>query len=346
MKILTINAGSSSIKLELFEQRAGELTSITQLQTTPEQSLADRLPDSVDAVVHRIVHGGRELQAPCLITAEVEEQIRAAAPLAPLHNPVALEQINTCRKVMGEATPHIAVFDTAYFAKLPQVAATYGLPLELSEHFGIRRYGFHGLAHEAMWQAWCHARPDLERGGRVITLQLGAGCSAAAIQNGTPLDTSMGFSPFEGLLMGTRAGDLDVGILLYLQKVVGISLDEISDLLSHGCGLMGISGISSDMQQLLESTSPRAQLAVDVFCYRVRKYIGAYAAVLGGVDGLVFGGGIGEHAPEIRTRISNRFEWAGISERNMLLVQVNEARLMAEQAAMVLGEQNNETHFR
>jgi acetate kinase len=209
--------------------------------------------------------------------------------------------------------PQICVFDTAYFADLPKVASTYAIPKGLAERHGIRRFGFHGFAHKALWRRWAELRPDLPGGGRLVSLQLGSGCSAAAIRRGAPLDTSMGFTPIEGLVMSTRSGDLDPGVLLTLQRREGLDPDALERLLDHESGLLGISGSSGDMRKLAaEPENPAARLAIDVFCQRVRKYAGAYLAVLGGVDGIVFGGGIGENSPEVRARCLSGLEPLGI----------------------------------
>lgn len=319
--LLTVNAGSSSVRLAAFAAdghddpaplaRAHHETQATTDGARLLRQYVARLPPAAHwTVAHRIVHGGPRLSAPCLIDDDVEREIERLAPLAPLHNPAALAWIGHCRAVLGEGARHIAVFDTGFFADLPAAARTYALPHALVEAQQLRRYGFHGLAHSALWQAWSQLRGAAT--GRVVTMQLGSGCSMAAIADGRPLDTSMGFSPLEGLVMGTRAGDVDPGVLTYLLSVAGVSLDELEDMLSRESGLLGLSGLSADMRVLLASDSPRAQLAVDVFCHRARKYLGAYLGVLGGADAILIGGGIGEHAPTIRARLLSGFEWAGL----------------------------------
>ena len=306
MEILTVNVGSSSVKLDRFDGRSSPPRHLEALRLDAGASLPDPLPPPA-IVVHRVVHGGERAQ-PVFLDADAEARIEACAPLAPLHNPPALATIRACRQRFGPSVPQLAVFDTAFFADLPPAARAYALPRELTRAHAIRRYGFHGIAHQALWRAW---RENAGRGGRVVTLQLGAGCSAAAIVDGKPLDTSMGFTPLEGLVMATRSGDVDPGLLLYLQRAAGLDAAQMEDVLATQSGLLGMAD-SGDMRALLADGAPDAALAIDVYCHRVRKIIGAYAAVLGGLDGIVFGGGVGEHAPEIRSRILADMEWLGV----------------------------------
>ncbi len=317
VQILTVNAGSSSLRLALC---AGDRARPRCLRSVHLEGAAVDDPEAVmafldgarpDAVAHRIVHGGR-FGAACLIDAEVEREIGRCAALAPLHNPPALHRLRALRAVFEPSLPQVAVFDTAFFHDLPAVAARYPLPASLDEDPPIRRYGFHGNAHRAMLCAWQALRPDLAGGGRVISLQLGAGCSIAAVAGGRAVDTSMGFTPLEGLMMATRSGDIDAGLLIHLQRARGLDTDALERLLTRECGLAGVSGTDGDMRALLASDDPRAALAIDMFCYRVRKYIGAFLAVLGGADAILFGGGIGEHSPEIRRRSLRGLEGFGI----------------------------------
>ncbi len=319
MLILTINAGSSSLRLSLFEQSgvARVRLSAAHYDDNEVSRLSDFLA-SVDIaqlgrVVHRVVHGGAELAAPSLINAQVEKEIERLIPLAPLHNPLALRWIRACRELLGEHVPQVAVFDSGFYQSLPAVASHYALPRDLSQRYGIRRYGFHGIAHRAMWLRWCEIRPELARGGRVISMQLGSGCSITAIKDGQVVDTSMGFSPLEGLVMATRSGDLDPGVVLFLQREVGLDLQAVERLLSEESGLSGLSGGSGDMRELLLSDHPDAQLAVELYCYRIRKYIGAYLAVLGGADAILIGGGVGENSAQVRAKILNGMAWLGIT---------------------------------
>lgn len=347
MRALTVNCGSSSLKFDVLEVQAGDPLVTRIARGTVERigdeasctlksgsglieyrrPLADHaealeeaanmlqeaaLMPGIEAVGHRVVHGGARFHAPALIDETVIRAIEAASELAPLHNRPALAAIRAARNRL-KSIPMVATFDTAFYADLPEVAATYALPQELSERFGIRRFGFHGLAHRYMVERYQSLQPGVDR-ARLITLQLGSGCSATASQDGRPLDTSMGFTPLEGLIMGTRSGDIDPSLPLFLARQKGLSLDQVENLLNTQSGLLGISGRSNDMRDLLQAEKvgdERSALAIESFCYRVRKYIGAYLAVLGGADALVFGGGIGEHSPELRRRICAGLEWAG-----------------------------------
>jgi acetate kinase len=268
----------------------------------------------VDAVGHRVVHGGGRFVAPTLIDDEMLRELERLSELAPLHNPPAIEGIRATRAAFGHDVPMVAVFDTAFHSTLPVHAYAYALPHALAERHGIRRYGFHGTAHEYMLLRFAEMRGTAPSEATIITLQLGNGCSIAAIRNGQPLDTSMGFTPLEGLVMGTRSGDLDPGVVTYLAEKEGMTPDGVDELLNRQSGLLGISGRSGDMRDLLtaEGSDPKAALAVELFCYRARKYIGAYLAALGGAQAVVLGGGIGEHAPSVRARILRGMEWCGL----------------------------------
>jgi acetate kinase len=318
MTLLTVNTGSSSVRLAAFTSRSERIADAHysgHTDKSPAMQLRAFLQEhdlhDITLVVHRVVHGGTTLTRHSIIDAKVEMAIERLNPLAPLHNPRALAWIRACRKLMGSAVQQIAVFDTAFYADLPEVAATYALPHAFCEQHDLYRYGFHGLAHQTMWEYWRERNPG-HLNGRVISLQLGAGCSATAVVNGEPRDTSMGFSPLEGLMMATRCGDLDPGLLLYLQKAGHLDVHALEELLNEASGLLGVSGISGDMRILLESDDPNAALAVDLYCYRARKYIGAYLAALGGADAILFGGGVGENAPLIREKILQDMQWCGI----------------------------------
>lgn len=321
MTVLTINTGSSSVRLAGFAHDGAELRACGaerhDLGTgTPGELLTAfvkrHLPAPPLLVAHRVVHGGARLTSARRIDTEAEAEIERIAPLAPLHNPVALAWVRACREVLGADMPQVAVFDTAFYAQLPEVAATYALPHELAARHEARRYGFHGLAHQALWSRWRALRPDIADGGRVISFQLGAGCSVTAIDCGRPLDTSMGFSPLEGLVMATRCGDLDPGVVTFLQRAESLSTADMERLLNENSGLRGVSGMSGDMRTLLATDDPRARLAIELYCYRARKYLGAYLAVLGGADAILFGGGVGENAVAVRAAILDGMDWAGI----------------------------------
>jgi acetate kinase len=321
MLIVTLNSGSTSVKLAAYQTAGGAQPArvardhITAEEPDERRIIADFLAKyrlTPNAIAHRVVHGGTHFTAPARIDESVCRAIGELAELAPLHNPKALRWIEAARAVCGPTVVQVAAFDTAFFAHLPRVAAEYAVPARLGVEQDVRRYGFHGLAHEAMSARWAQLHPALAPGARLITLQLGGGCSIAAIARGVPVDTSMGFSPLEGLVMATRCGDIDAAVLPYLQRRLATSAEEIVDQLNRASGLQGVSGSSSSVSDLLADSSPQARFAVDLYCYRARKYIGAYLAVLGGCDGIVFGGGVGEHVPAVRERILGGMEWLGI----------------------------------
>ena len=271
---------------------------------------------SVDAVGHRIVHGGEKFSQSVLLDESIMEEIETLSELAPLHNPGCLAGIRGARKVFGSSFPMVGVFDTAFHRTLPSCAQSYALPFELATKHHIKRYGFHGIAHASLVAGYeQYVERSIEK-QRIITLQLGNGCSVTAVSKGKSIETSMGFTPLEGLMMGTRSGDLDPSIVNYLAQVEDVSVSEVERWLNERSGLLGVSGRSNDMQDLLravaEEHDERASLAIDMFCYRARKYIGSYLAVLGGADALIFGGGIGEASPEIRARICDKMEWCGL----------------------------------
>jgi acetate kinase len=237
--------------------------------------------------------------------------------LAPLHNPANLRGIRAATAVLGAGVPQVAVFDTAFHQTLPAHAYLYAIPYQLYRRYRVRRYGFHGTSHRYVAHRWRQLTGTAREATRLVTLHLGNGCSACAIQGGDSVDTSMGFTPLEGLVMGTRSGDVDPTILDYVGGKEGLTLGEAEALLNKQSGLLGISGLTNDMRELLaeerEHADRRATLAIDIFCYRVRKYVGAYLAAMGGADAIVFAGGIGENAPEIRARICAGLEWMGLT---------------------------------
>ncbi len=341
MSLLTVNVGSSSVRLVAYDEHDRPLAELhaeqSQLAAGHEQAAKHLLPEfaarervqPLDAIAHRVVHGGEHFSSPCRLDAEAEAQIEALDELAPLHNPPALAWIRAARALFPEV-PQVAVFDTAFFAQLPPAARSYALAGPMVERHRLRRYGFHGLAHGYLWRRWQQLRPP-GAGGRVISLQLGSGCSVAAIRDGAPLDTSMGFSPLEGLVMGTRCGDVDAGLVLYLQRQEDWSPERMERWLNEQCGLLGLSGESADVRALLQSSSQGARRALELFTYRARKYVGAYLAVLGGADAILFGGGVGEHAPLVRAQILHGLEWAGVEldEQRNAQARGEEARIAA-----------------
>jgi acetate kinase len=270
----------------------------------------------IEAVGHRVVHGGEQYRTPVRIDDDVFAAIDRLVELAPLHNPGCVAGIKGARAMLGSDTPMVAVFDTGFHRSIPPQAATYAIDLDLARKHGIHRYGFHGIAHASLAGICAVAANRPLTSLRLITLQLGNGCSATAIDRGRSVDTSMGFTPLEGLVMGTRSGDVDPAVVGHLVRREGLSVDEVERLLNERSGLLGLSGLSGDMRELLNAAEgkpdSRAALALDVYCYRVRKYIGAYLAVLGGADALVFGGGIGERSALIRARICDGMDWCGL----------------------------------
>lgn len=321
MTVLAVNAGSSSVRLAAFTRDAKSLSQRASAHFSGDRKppiavlrafIQDNGIEKVTVVAHRVVHGGTRYTAPCVVDDAVEAEIRRLIPLAPLHNPVALRWIAACRAVFGADIEQVAVFDTAFYATLPEVAASYALPRAECARHGIRRYGFHGLAHEAMWRRWCELRPRARQSGCIISLQLGAGCSITAIRDGRAIDTSMGFSPLEGLVMATRPGDVDPGALTFLARAEGLSYERLERLLNEESGLLGLSGVSGDMRELQAADDADARFAIEVYCYRARKYIGAYLAALEGAEAILFGGGVGEYAPEVRAKIMAGLVWLGI----------------------------------
>jgi acetate kinase len=267
---------------------------------------------SIDAVGHRVVHGGASFREPTVLDEATIEHIERLSELAPLHNVPALAAIRACRDVLGVALPMVATFDTAFYAAMPDVASHYAIDPKLAERLGVRRYGFHGLAHRWMVEALV---AESGAAGRFITLQLGNGCSATASSGGRPVDTSMGFTPLEGLVMGTRSGDVDPSLPAYVARRQGVPVEEVEGWLNRKAGLFGLSGVSSDVREILAAEKEghrRAALALELFVYRVRKYIGAYAAALAGVEAIAFGGGIGENSAVLRERILADFDWLGV----------------------------------
>ena len=251
-----------------------------------------------------------------MITDEVVRAVEDCIDLAPLHNPANLTGISATRKLFGEGLPQVAVFDTAFHQTLPDHAFLYALPYQLYRRYRLRRYGFHGISHRYVAYRYRVMRNIAREATNIITLHLGNGCSATAISAGNSMDTSMGLTPLEGLVMGTRSGDLDPAIIEFIAAKEGLSTREVETLVNKHSGLLGISGLTSDMRELLaearEENDRRSELAIEIFCYRARKYIGAYLAAMNGADAVVFTGGIGENSPEVRARICDGLEWLGI----------------------------------
>lgn len=270
----------------------------------------------MQAVGHRVVHGGELFKESTLIDEQVLKGIEDCIDLAPLHNPNNVKGILAARDLFGKDVPQVAVFDTAFHHSLPEPAYLYAVPYHLYRRHRVRRYGFHGTSHRYVAFRYRALRGLTRAQTNIITLHLGNGCSAAAIQAGSSIDTSMGMTPLEGLVMGTRSGDLDPAIVDVIARKEGLSASEVDTLLNTQSGLLGISGLTNDMRELQaelkEHDDRRVRLAVEIFCYRARKYIGAYLAAMGGADAIVFTGGIGENSPEVRERICSGMEWAGL----------------------------------
>jgi len=325
MSILVINSGSSSVKFGLYQPASDAFSTRDVIDLTePDRERArereirrilrqalDRGP--LEGIGHRVVHGGADFRFPVRIDRAVLDRIRDLNPLAPLHNPASALGIAIALDSTPQI-PQVAVFDTAFFATLPETAWRYALPRALADHHQIRRYGFHGISHQYVSAQAAALLPGESDSLRMISLHLGNGASAAAMRGGHCVETSMGMTPQEGLVMGTRAGDLDPSILIHLQRKAGVSASALEDLLNHKSGLLGLCG-ESDMRTIRQRAREgdrQARQAIDIFVHRIRKYVGAYAAVLGGVDALVFTGGIGEHDADLRAEVCSGLEFLGL----------------------------------
>jgi acetate kinase len=330
MNVLVLNPGSSTLKFCLLALAGGETRALTsglvdrvegEATTEAARQVVQKCRDQgIDAVGCRVVHGGEHFAAPTVVTDEVLAAIREVGRLAPLHNPTAAAVLDAVRRLLP-GVPVVAVFDTAFHRTMPDVAALYAIPLDLARERGLRRYGFHGTSHRYVagrlierLQASPGRKPGEVLTTRLITCHLGNGASLCAVRDGRSVDTSMGLTPLEGLVMGTRSGDVDPGLLLHLLRQEKRSADELDRLLNHESGLAGLGG-DADVRRLQERAAAgdkRAELALDVFTYRVRKYVGAYAAVLEGLDALAFTAGIGEHSALVRRKVCEGLGWLGV----------------------------------
>ena len=318
--VLAINAGSASVKSALFtfeanprplQRAAAEPDAASQVQDL--LMVANRSPDTrLTAIGHRIVHGGPDHYAPQRITENFLDQLERLVPFAPNHLPAAIALVKALRQARPEL-PQVACFDTAFHHDLPEVTRRLPIPRSYDEK-GVRRYGFHGLSDAYLLQELGRRAGQEAANGAVVLAHLGNGSSVAAIREGRSVDTSMCFTPLGGVIMSTRSGDLDPGLVTYIARSGGLTPDQVEDLLSHKAGLLAISGSTGDMRQLLERerTDETCRLAVDMYAYQIKKWIGAFAAALGGLETLVFSGGIGEHAPEVRGRICQGLEFLGV----------------------------------
>jgi len=394
MKILVLNCGSSSVKFQLIEADKDKLIAkgivekigsgsavlrykpinrneIREVLEVKDHEYAIKLTlntltdksrgvikdvDEISAVGHRVVHGGESFSGSVIITDEVVEEIQNCVIFAPLHNPANLKGIQSCTSLIS-GVHQVAVFDTAFHQKMPKEAYIYGLPYAIYEKHKIRRYGFHGTSH---WYVSKRAAQILKKDYnkfRVITCHLGNGASIAAVKDGVSLDTSMGFTPLEGLIMGTRCGDIDPAIVPYLMEKENLSYKEVDNLMNKQSGLKGISKTTNDMREIEEEAeggSELHQLALDMFCYRIKKYIGAYCAVIGGVDAIVFTGGIGENSVIVRQKVCNGLEFLGVSidseknknneisigkdKVNVMVIPTNEELAISQETYRVLKE--------
>jgi acetate kinase len=269
---------------------------------------------ALDAVGHRVVHGGEQYTRPVVIDPAVDTAIHALEALAPLHNGPNLAGVRACRAALGASVPMVAVFDTGFHSTLPEHAYRYALPDDLARRHGLRRFGFHGISYQFVLSRFAALTGVAEADASLVAFHLGNGASAVAIKGGQSIDTSMGFTPLEGLMMGTRSGDLDPALVGHLARLEGVAVEEVERWLNERSGLAGISGGTRDMRDLIarRQTDRRANLAVEMFCYRARKYLGAYLAAVGGAHAVVFTGGIGENSAEVRAGICRDMEWCGL----------------------------------
>jgi acetate kinase len=344
MNLLVINSGSSSIKYKLFDMPREKLISKGLIEHIGERgsSVRDHYTglkiileevNSVFAVGHRVVHGAEKFEKPVIINKAVIKEIKLCCGIAPLHNPANLAGIMACSKLLP-GVKQVAVFDTAFHQTLPAYAYIYGLPYEYYLKFGIRKYGFHGTSHEYV----AHEAAAILRKPRhklkIITCHLGNGCSITAVDRGRSVDTSMGFTPLEGLIMGTRCGDIDPALVTYIMKKKKLAPCGMDEILNKSSGLKGISGVSNDMRQLYAAAkmgNKRAKLAMDIFVYRIKKYIGAYAAIMGGADAVVFTAGIGEHQANIRKAICRGIFLHFKRKPRILVIPTDEELMIARQ---------------
>ncbi|MCX5701836.1 MAG: acetate kinase [Candidatus Omnitrophica bacterium] len=345
MKVLVINSGSSSIKYKLFDmpkehlvskgliEQIGEKGSRIRSHYTGLEAILRRI-NHVTVVGHRVVHGAERFQRPVLINESVIQKIKQCCPLAPLHNPANLAGILACKKLLP-GIKQVAVFDTAFHQTLPDYAYIYGLPYKYYKRFGIRKYGFHGTSHEYVAHEASRILKKPFNKLKIITCHLGNGCSITAIDKGLSIDTSMGLTPLEGLIMGTRSGDIDPALVTFIMRKEKLNIAQIDNILNKSSGLMGISGISNDMR-VLESRAKmqdkRAKLAIDIFIYRIKKYIGAYTTIMSGCDVLVFTAGIGEHQKRVREKICQGLFSHLKKEPKVLVIPTDEELMIARQA--------------
>lgn len=398
MKILVLNCGSSSVKYKLIESDNGDVLAeggvekiglpdsflkfkrpdgsketitvsmpdhkeavknVLNILTDPKEGVIKSY-DEIQAVGHRVVHGMEKFNKSVLITPEVIEKVKECYPVAPLHNPANITGIEAVTELIP-GVPQVGVFDTAFHQTMPAKAFMYALPYEDYEKFGIRRYGFHGTSHRYVSRRACEFLGLPYEKQRIITCHIGNGGSITAIKDGISVDTSMGLTPTEGLVMGTRVGDVDPGALTYLMKCEGLDADGLTNVINKKSGVLGISGISSDMRDIedaIAAGNERAKLAMDMYEYRILKYIGAYTAVLGGVDVIAFTAGVGENSPELREAICEQLSYLGVtldkeanrsrgkeveisgkdSKVKVVVIPTDEELVIAQDTAMIVGK--------
>jgi len=343
MKVAVVNAGSSSLKIKLYKIPEAELLYAKTIENigengakfkTHEEALNSLDVDlsEIDAVGHRVVHGGEKFSSPVVVNEDVLKEIQKLVNLAPLHNPANIIAIKIMQNRL-KGIPQVAVFDTAFHTTMPKEAFMYGLPKEMYDKHGIRRYGFHGSSHSYITKEAARLLNKDVQEINIISLHLGNGASACAIKNGKSIDTSMGFTPLEGLLMGSRSGDIDPAIVLFMQRELGMSLNEVDKCLNKESGLLGICH-ENDVRKILASNDEDAILALNMMTRRIAKYIGSYMALLGSVDAVVFTGGIGENSSYIREKVMESKMFENI---NVLVIKTDEELEIANQTMEVLG---------
>ena len=312
VKVKLANGEKKQIMHDIPEHTEG-VKFIFSLLTDPEIGVIKDLSE-INAVGHRMVHGGEKFNKSVVLTDEVLRAFEECNDLAPLHNPANLKGVNAVKELMP-GLPQVGVFDTAFHQTMPAKAYMYAIPYELYQQYGVRRYGFHGTSHRYVSARVCEILGVKPEEQRIITCHIGNGGSVAAVDKGKCIDTSMGLTPLEGLMMGTRSGDIDGGAISFIQKKQNLDADGISNLLNKKSGLLGITGISSDMREIdaaAKNNDERAVLALDMYFYRIKKYVGAYAAAMGGVDTIVFTAGVGENQANMREEVCRNMEWMGV----------------------------------
>ena len=315
----TLSDGSKQVITQEIKEHTAGIELILKTLTDAKYGVIKSL-DQIDAVGHRVVHGGDKFCSSVVINQEVIDKIEECVDLAPLHNPANLKGIFAIQKILPKV-PQVAVFDTSFHQTMPSYAYIYALPYDYYEKYGVRRYGFHGTSHRYVAKRGCEFLGiDLEN-SRIITAHIGNGGSITAIKNGKSIDTSMGMTPVEGLMMGTRSGNIDLGVLTYLMDKENLSTQQINDIINKKSGLVGVSGVSSDMRDIenaIEQGNERARLAMDMYFYYILKYVSGYIAVLGGVDAIIFTGGVGENQPIMRKYVCDSLAFLGVDFNNEL----------------------------